>query len=157
MALSQLLGQPRVNALFGRALASGRVHHAYLLAGPPGCGKTLAARLLAQALNCESSQAVEAAASGSFVTEPCGTCLSCRRIDDSPKKHAHPLVMWVDTEAQMVADGLFAADGDRVPPRMIGVRLLRELVLPRLSLRAVGGRRKVAILRNSSRRSASRP
>ena len=58
------------NALRG-AVASGRVAHGYLFAGPRGVGKTTAARILAMALNCENRQA-----NG----EPCGVCDSCRRV-----------------------------------------------------------------------------
>lgn len=145
MALSALLGQPRATTLLGGALASGRVHHAYLFAGPPGVGKTLAAKLVAQALNCESPAGEEAALRGAFVDDPCGRCSSCKRISEEFKHHTHPLVMWVDTEAQMEAHGLYSPDGDRTAAKAVGVRLLRELVIPRLMLRAVGGRRKVAI------------
>lgn len=148
MALHALLGQPRATTLLGGALTSGRVHHAYLFAGPAGVGKTLAALLFARALNCESPEAQAAAAQGRFVDDPCGQCGSCRRITDDPKTHAHPLVLWVDTEAAMQAQGLYQPEGDRSAARAIGVRLLRELVIPRVSLRAVGGRRKVAILKD---------
>lgn len=148
MPFSALLGQPRASALLGTALSRGRVHHAYLFAGPPGVGKTLAARLLAQALNCESDEAMALAAEGRFVDDPCGRCASCKRISDEPKAHAHPLVMWVDTEQEMVKAGLYSPAGERTPTRTIGVRLIRELVIPRLSLTAVGGRRKVCILRD---------
>lgn len=146
MPLSELQGQPRAAALLGAALAGGHVHHAYLFAGPAGVGKTLAARLVAQALNCESPQAQAAAERGAFVDDPCGVCGSCRRITDDPKRHAHPMVLWVDTEARMEAQGLYSPEGDRSAAKAIGVRLLRELVIPRVSLRALGGRRKVAVL-----------
>lgn len=149
MPFSSLLGQPRASSLLGTALARGRAHHAYLFAGPPGVGKTLAAKLLAQALNCESEAAVAAAREDRFVDDPCGQCGSCKRISDEPKSHAHPLVMWVDTEQEMVRAGLYSPASDRTPTRTIGVRLIRELVIPRLSLTAVGGRRKVCILRDA--------
>lgn len=148
MPLSALVGQPRAASMLGGALVSGRVHHAYLFAGPPGVGKTLAAKLLAQALNCESDAAQAAAARGVFLDEPCGKCLSCKRISDVPKAHAHPLVMWVDTEARMEAAGLYSPEGDRTASKAIGVRLLRELVIPRLMLRVMGGRRKVVIVQD---------
>jgi DNA polymerase-3 subunit delta' len=148
MPLNALLGQPRAANLLGGSLASGRVHHAYLLAGPAGVGKSLAAKLVAQALNCESPAAQAAAARGAFVDDPCGSCASCRKIDEDPKKHAHPLVMWVDTEAAMEAHGLYSPEGDRTAAKAIGVRLMRELVIPRLALAVLGGRRKVAILKD---------
>ncbi len=148
MSLSALLGQPRASSLLGGALASGRVHHAYLFAGPPGVGKTLAAKLLAQALNCESPAAVDLAKRGAFLDEPCGACPSCRRISDDVKRHAHPLVLWVDTEAAMQAAGLYQPEGERSASRAVGVRLIRELVIPRLALKAMGGRRKVCIVRD---------
>ena len=148
MALSALLGQPRASQLLGGALASGRVHHAYLFAGPPGVGKTLAAELVARCLNCEGDAAKLAATHGAFVDEPCGKCPSCKKISENPKHHSHPLVMWIDTEAAMEAQGLYSPEGDRTAAKAIGVRLLRELVIPRLALTAMGGRRKIAILRD---------
>jgi DNA polymerase-3 subunit delta' len=148
MALNALLGQPRATTLLGGALASGRVHHAYLFAGPPGVGKTLAAELVARALNCESPAAQEAARQGRFVDSPCGECAACRRISENPKQNAHPLVMWIDTEATMQAQGLYSPDGERTAAKAIGVRLLRELVIPRVALTVIGGRRKVVIFRD---------
>ena len=107
MSLSALQGQPRASSLLGGALASGRLHHAYLFAGPPGVGKTLAAELFARCLTCESPAAQAAHARGAFVDEPCGACPSCKRISEDVKKHTHPLVMWIDSEATMEAQGLY--------------------------------------------------
>ncbi len=148
MALDELLGQPRASQLLGGSLASGRMHHAYLFAGPGGVGKTLAAKLVAQALNCEGPAALEAARRDAFVHNPCGVCGSCKRIHEEYKQHSHGLVMWLDSEAQMAAHGLYAPEGDRTPSKSIGVRLIRELLIPRLALKAAGGRRKVAIFRD---------
>src|SRR5205809_2111886 len=68
---SDLLVQDHVGAALRGAVASGRVAHGYLVAGPRSIGKTTAARILAMALNCERR---------SPAGEPCGECDSCTRI-----------------------------------------------------------------------------
>jgi len=67
---AELVGQRHVGATLRAAVDTGRVAHAYLFCGPRGVGKTTAARLLAMALNCDSTKG----------GEPCGTCASCQRI-----------------------------------------------------------------------------
>jgi len=66
------VGQEHVLRALGNALASQRLHHAYLFAGTRGVGKTTIARILAKALNCESG----------ITAEPCGECSACREIDE---------------------------------------------------------------------------
>src|SRR5881296_909295 len=68
---ADLIVQDHVGAALRGAVASDRVAHGYLFAGPRGVGKTTAARVLAMALNCERRS------SGG---EPCGVCESCVRI-----------------------------------------------------------------------------
>lgn len=53
------------------ALSQQRLHHAYLLTGSRGVGKTSLARIFAKALNCETG----------LVAEPCGQCGPCQEID----------------------------------------------------------------------------
>ncbi|MBH5329319.1 DNA polymerase III subunit gamma/tau [Eikenella sp. S3360] len=68
---ADLVGQEHVVKALQNALGKGRLHHAYLLTGTRGVGKTTIARILAKSLNCENPQA----------GEPCGQCQSCRDID----------------------------------------------------------------------------
>ena len=70
--LSGVVGQEHVTKPLRRALENDRMHHAYLLSGPRGCGKTSTARILARSLNCEQGP----------TPDPCGVCESC--IDLSP-------------------------------------------------------------------------
>ncbi len=74
---ADLIVQDHVAAALRGAVASGRVAHGYLFAGPRGVGKTTAARILAMALNCERRGASGGGGGGG---EPCGECDSCVRI-----------------------------------------------------------------------------
>ena len=65
--LSEVVGQDHVTTPLHRALENNRMHHAYLLSGPRGCGKTSTARILARSLNCEQGP----------TPDPCGVCESC--------------------------------------------------------------------------------
>jgi DNA polymerase-3 subunit gamma/tau len=66
-----LVGQPHVVRALTHALSTGRLHHAYLLTGTRGVGKTTIARILAKAINCDSGP----------TPRPCGKCAACTGID----------------------------------------------------------------------------
>jgi DNA polymerase-3 subunit delta' len=78
----QIIGHDWAVALLCRAVATGRVAHAYLICGPPQIGKTRLALALAQALQCMQPG------------PPCGQCASCTKIERS----AHPDVRIVTGE-----------------------------------------------------------
>lgn len=60
-----------------KIVASGRMPHAFLFAGPRGAGKTSTARILAKFVNCEStSQKLR----GPGLVEPCNECAQCVAI-----------------------------------------------------------------------------
>ena len=67
----QIIGHDWAVALLRRAVATGRVAHAYLISGPPQIGKTRLALVLAQALQCMQPD------------PPCGECASCLKIERS--------------------------------------------------------------------------
>ena len=54
--LDEVVGQEPVTQTLRRAVALGRIAHAYLLCGPRGTGKTSTARILAKSANCLAPQ-----------------------------------------------------------------------------------------------------
>lgn len=84
MALDEIIGHRRPLDILRQALASGRLHHAYLFVGPEGVGKRTLAIALAKAVHCDDS-------AGDF----CGACVNCTRIADGN----HPDVRMVEPAA----------------------------------------------------------
>jgi DNA polymerase-3 subunit gamma/tau len=70
-SFDEVVGQTHVVRTLRNAVEGGKVHHAYLLVGSRGTGKTSMAKILARSLNCERG--------GPTVT-PCGECESCVTI-----------------------------------------------------------------------------
>ncbi|MGQ0669719.1 MAG: DNA polymerase III subunit [Actinomycetota bacterium] len=78
--LERVPGQDDAMAFLRKAAT--RPHHAYLLAGPEGCGKQIAARAFAAALLCERGG--------------CGECRACRLAEGD----RHPNVFLVEPEGR---------------------------------------------------------
>mgnify|MGYP000572585829 CR=1 FL=1 len=70
-----LLGQDALVQTLTNAINNNRLHHAYILTGIRGVGKTTTARLIAKALNCTGPDD-----SGGPTTHPCGICENCKSI-----------------------------------------------------------------------------
>ncbi len=68
---AELSGQEHVVQALTNALERGRLHHAYLLTGTRGVGKTTIARIFAKSLNCVRG----------VTATPCGICPACVDID----------------------------------------------------------------------------
>jgi DNA polymerase-3 subunit gamma/tau len=69
---AELVGQEHVVRALTNALDTGRMHHAYLVTGTRGVGKTTIARIFAKSLNCERGQSAD----------PCGECSVCTAVDE---------------------------------------------------------------------------
>lgn len=70
--LSDVVGQDRTVQALTNAFNSDRLHHAYMLSGTRGVGKTTLARIIAKCLNCVEGP----------TANPCGKCVSCLGIAD---------------------------------------------------------------------------
>ena len=102
-------------------MSAGRFPHAFLLVGPPGIGKGLFARTLAQALLCEKNP--------ESVLEPCGHCPSCLQI----VQETHPDVLQIRKPE----------DRQELP-----IRVIRDLCID-LGLKPMRGTRRVAIVEDA--------
>ena len=115
----RLHGQEFVVRSLEQSLLQGRLHHAYLFAGPPHLGKTTLAVQFAQALNCTGD------------ASPCGECAACARI--AKGEHADVRLIGVDPEA---------TEGPRT---LIGIGAVRDIIHT-AHLRPYEGRKRVYII-----------
>lgn len=114
-----IAGNERAVHALRSAVAQGAPAHAYLLAGPEGVGRALAARRLAQALNCTADD------------RPCGECDQCRRIENC----IHSDVQTITLEAPT----------DGVAHKVISTEQIRELEAS-VALAPYEGRTRVVII-----------
>ena len=70
-----LLGQDALVQTLTNAINNNRIHHAYILTGIRGVGKTSTARIIAKALNCTGVDG-----KGGPTVHPCGVCENCKAI-----------------------------------------------------------------------------
>ena len=70
-----LLGQDALVQTLTNAIKNNRLHHAYILTGIRGVGKTTTARLIARAINCIGPDG-----NGGPTIHPCGECENCKAI-----------------------------------------------------------------------------
>ncbi|HEX3772764.1 MAG TPA: DNA polymerase III subunit [Polyangiaceae bacterium] len=137
--LSTLRAQATAVDTLRRALATDRVHHAYLFDGPNGVGKELAAFGLAQALVCERREPGNPSA--------CGECRACVRAVPRPGE-ARP----VHPDVVVLERGLYepATIGRRTPETQdLSIDQVRTLVLARAAFPPHEGRAKVFIVRRA--------
>lgn len=105
---SELLGQDALVQTITNAIKNNRLHHAYILTGIRGVGKTTTARIIAKALNCTGKDAHDGA-----TVNPCGICDNCRAIAES----RHIDVLELDAASRTGVDDIREIlDGVRYKP-----------------------------------------
>ena len=105
----EVAGQEHIVKTLKNALATGKVAHAYLFAGPRGTGKTTMAKLFAKALNCDQGVGCQ-----------CNECKNCRAIIDG----THPDVLELDAASNNGVDDV----RDLIDKVMYGTTLGRKKV-----------------------------
>ena len=85
----EVAGQQHIVKTIKNALATGKIAHAYLFAGPRGTGKTTMAKLLAKALNCDEG-----------IGKQCNECKNCIAINEG----THPDVLEIDAASNNGVD-----------------------------------------------------
>lgn len=85
----EVAGQDHIVKTLKNALATRKIAHAYLFAGPRGTGKTTMAKLFAKALNCEEG-----------IGNQCNECKNCKAIIEG----SHPDVLELDAASNNGVD-----------------------------------------------------
>jgi DNA polymerase III subunit gamma/tau len=96
-----VIGQRGVTETLRNALASKRIAHSYVFAGPRGVGKTTTARILARALNCVKGP----------TTDPCGVCDACVEIAEGRDIDVLEIDAATHTQVDKVRDIIIAGLG----------------------------------------------
>lgn len=91
---SELKGQDVLVQTVANALKFGKLHHAYLLTGIRGIGKTTTARIMAKTVNCENPANTET------IITPCEECSNCKSV----KNGSHPDVIEFDAASNTGID-----------------------------------------------------
>ena len=137
MLFHEIQHQERAVSILRRALAGGRIHHAYLFEGPEGVGKETAARVLAAGLLCLDPRRRPE-------DEPCGRCDSCRLL----KSDNHP-------DYRLIHRGLHKLHPDKSIRSSTGlflvVDLIRHFLIEPATNRPTLGSRRVFLIRDAER------
>lgn len=91
----ELVGQEVLVTTLTNAIKNNRLHHAYILTGIRGVGKTTTARIIAKTLNCSNR-------GGASAIKACGTCDNCNAIASSK----HQDVIEIDAASRTGVDDI---------------------------------------------------
>lgn len=123
MQLTDIHSQDSAIAGLQRALASGRMAHAYLFVGPDGIGKRTTAQAWARMLLCHNR--IEKKTKGVSFVDSCGQCRSCKLFDAG----THPDYKMIQKELVQYTE----KGKDRTAPIDMPIDVIREFVIDKVA------------------------
>lgn len=137
MSLKDIFCQDKAIDVLQKALAAGKVPHAYIFAGPEGVGKFTAAREWARLLLCENPTIENGFA------DSCGLCRSCQFFDTGSHpdfNHVYKELLEFTTEGK----------GKKTPVEL-SIDVIREFLIEKVSMRPTLSKRKVFVVSEAER------
>ena len=125
-----IIGQEQVKEHMQRAIASGNISHAYIIAGEKSCGKRTIAGIFAQTLQCEEGG-----------TEPCMKCRSCKQALSGNQ----PDIIYLPTQQ---TKGKAGKEGEK-KSSSIGVDEIRSRLNNDIVIKPYSSPRKIYIIQNA--------
>ncbi|HEX5815968.1 MAG TPA: hypothetical protein VF010_11620, partial [Methylomirabilota bacterium] len=147
MTLDEIVDQPRAVEQLRRALAGGRVAHAYAFVGPAGSGRFTTALAFAAALLCEACGATPRLEQATRASNRAGATRSNRCVCAAAAARQHP-------DLHVVAPT--PPDSNPKGARAIRIGAVRELER-QASLRPVMARRRMLVLDEAERMTDDAP
>ena len=93
-SIEQVVGQEHITTAITNSIVNNNIHHAILLTGPRGVGKTTMGRIIAKCLNCLTSDKPTAT--------PCNQCNHCQEI----KQGTHLDLVELDAASKTKVDDI---------------------------------------------------
>ena len=136
MSLTEIFCQDKAVGILQRALAAGKLAHAYIFSGPDGVGKSTTAKQWAKMLLCKEPK--KSKTSNEAFLDSCGKCESCKVFDGG----AHPDFYSVHKElVQYTKDGK-----NKTTPLDLPIAVIREFLIEKVADRPKMSQRSVFVV-----------
>lgn len=148
MAIKDILCQDRAVGTLQRAMAAGRIPHAYIFAGPEGVGKFTTAREWAKLLLCENRGQETGNRGQTPFFDSCGKCQSCLKFEAG----AHPDFQRVYKELLP-----FTREGKNKTstPIDLPIDVIREFLVEKVGSRPALSQKSVFVVEESQKLNAA--
>ncbi len=142
MSIRDVEHQQRAVRLLQYALGANRLPHAYIFCGPPGVGRELCARRVADLLLCEAPSRRIHPARANGAVDACGECPACEmsRLDTHPDLHV------IHRELNKHHPDAMVRSRKGIG---LSIDVIRHFVINRVATRPALGNAKVFIIRDA--------